>query len=50
VLRGIRRMNVDVIDVAPRYWPRLRFLARVPGLREFAMWNCVVLLRVREPA
>jgi hypothetical protein len=32
-------------DVAPRYWPSLRFLARIPGLREVAMWNCVVLIK-----
>jgi SAM-dependent methyltransferase len=45
VLRGLRGMPVEVLDVAPRYWPGLRFLARIPGLREVAMWNCVVLLR-----
>jgi SAM-dependent methyltransferase len=50
VLRGLERMDADVLDVAPRYWPRLRFLARIPVLREFAMWNCVVLLRVRRRA
>jgi SAM-dependent methyltransferase len=45
VLRGLRRMDVEVLDVAPRYWPRLRFLARIPVLREFVLWNCVALLR-----
>ncbi len=45
VLRGLHRSGLHVVDVAPRYWPSLRFLARVPGLREVAMWNCVVLLR-----
>jgi SAM-dependent methyltransferase len=30
VLRGLERMDVDVLDVAPRYWPRLRLLARIP--------------------
>jgi SAM-dependent methyltransferase len=46
VLHGIRELDVEVLDVAPRYWPRWRFLARIPVLREFALWNCVVLLRV----
>lgn len=46
VLRGIRELDVEVIDVAPRYWPRWRFLARIPLVRELALWNCVVLLRV----
>ena len=45
VLRGLRERGVDVSDVAPRYWPSLRALAKVPGVREVVMWNCVVLLR-----
>jgi hypothetical protein len=36
-----------VRDVAPRYWPSLRFLGHVPGLREVALWNCVILLEKR---
>ena len=34
-----------MIDVAPRYWPSLRFLAKVPILREVGLWNCVILFR-----
>jgi SAM-dependent methyltransferase len=45
VLRMLRRSRVQLVDVAPRYWPTLRAIARVPGLREVAMWNCVVLMR-----
>jgi SAM-dependent methyltransferase len=45
VLRGLRASHVEFLDVAPRYWPSLRFLARIPGLREVALWNCVVLMR-----
>jgi 2-polyprenyl-3-methyl-5-hydroxy-6-metoxy-1,4-benzoquinol methylase len=45
VLRMLRRMDVRILDVAPRYWPSLRLLARVPGLREVALWNCVILLQ-----
>ncbi len=44
-LRRFRAGRWEVVDVAPRYWPSLRLLARVPGLREVAMWNCTVLLR-----
>jgi len=44
-VRGLERRRVDVVDVAPRYWPSLRFLARVPWLREVALWNCVIVLR-----
>jgi glycosyltransferase involved in cell wall biosynthesis/SAM-dependent methyltransferase len=39
-LRG--RPGLEVTGVEPRYWPRLAFLARVPGLREVALWNCVI--------
>lgn len=45
ILRGLRRRGVPIVDVAPRYWPSLRFLARIPLLREVAMWNCVIVLR-----
>jgi len=47
-LRRLREGPFDVMDVAPRYWPSLRVLARIPGLRELAMWNCMVLLRRPE--
>ena len=45
VLKRVRVMDADIVDVAPRYWPSWRFLARIPGLREVALWNCVVLMR-----
>jgi SAM-dependent methyltransferase len=48
VLRYVADLDVEAIEVAPRYWPRLRWLARVPGLREVAMWNCALLLRRRS--
>jgi SAM-dependent methyltransferase len=44
VLRALRSRPALIRDVAPRYWPALRFLARIPGVREVAMWNCVLLL------
>ncbi len=45
VIRGLADRPVQVLDVAPRYWPQLHSLARVPGLREVALWNCVILMR-----
>jgi SAM-dependent methyltransferase len=47
VLRELRNSALAVRDVAPRYWPSLRFLGHVPGLREVALWNCVILLEKR---
>jgi hypothetical protein len=39
---------VDVVEVFPRYHPRwARWVVRVPGLREVAAWNVVIVLRVR---
>ena len=40
-----RHPNLRLVDARPRYWPRQRWIGRVPGLREIAMWNCVLLLR-----
>jgi hypothetical protein len=40
--------DADVVAVFPRYHPRwARWVARVPGLREVAAWNVVIVLRVR---
>lgn len=45
----LRRVNAQpgvVIDrVEPRYWPRLGFISRIPVVREFLSWNCVIHLR-----
>jgi SAM-dependent methyltransferase len=44
-LRMLRRNPaVRIVKVVPRYYPELAWLMRVPGLREFAAWNCAVLL------
>lgn len=40
-----RRDNLSIERVEPRYWPWARFLARVPGVREVLMWNCVIRFR-----
>jgi SAM-dependent methyltransferase len=39
--------TVEIIDVEPRYWPRLKAIMAVPGLREVLSWNCVIWLRKR---
>lgn len=45
VLRELSRTRLVVRDLVPRYWPSLRPLGRVPGLREFTLWNCVILVQ-----
>lgn len=47
VLRLLRsRADVEVVDARPRYYPRwCRVLVRVPGLREIASWNLLLILR-----
>jgi SAM-dependent methyltransferase len=48
VLRGLSRLPLEVVATMPRYWPSLRFVMKVPGVREVASWNCVVILRRSE--
>jgi hypothetical protein len=39
---------VEIVDVLPRYHPApLRWVVRVPALRELVVWNLVLVLRVR---
>ena len=48
-LRWLRSFDeLEVERVEPRYWPRLAFLCRIPVLREFVTWNCVIHAR-RQP-
>ncbi|MFJ8074139.1 class I SAM-dependent methyltransferase [Streptomyces sp. NPDC096176] len=46
-LRHVRgRDDVDVVSARSRYWPVLpELVPRVPGLREFATWNLLLILR-----
>jgi SAM-dependent methyltransferase len=39
------RPGLVVTAAEPRYWPRLRWLIRVPGVREVACWNAVIHVR-----
>lgn len=50
VLAELRDLPVRVLDVAPRYWPSMRWIGRVAVAREVLMWNCVILLEVGAPA
>jgi SAM-dependent methyltransferase len=47
VLRELRGFPLTIRDLAPRYWPSFRALGRIPGVREVALWNCVILLERR---
>lgn len=41
-----RRSDVEVIDAVPRYYPSwLDWVVRVPGLREVATWNLLLVMR-----
>jgi SAM-dependent methyltransferase len=46
-LRLLRsRDDVKILDALPRYYPRwCRPLVRIPGLREVATWNLLIVLR-----
>jgi SAM-dependent methyltransferase len=45
VLRLVRaRSGLRLLDTLPRYYPSQRWILRVPGLREVAAWNCVLLI------
>jgi SAM-dependent methyltransferase len=40
------RGDVEVVDALPRYYPRwCRGLLRIPGLREVATWNLLLIMR-----
>jgi SAM-dependent methyltransferase len=49
-LRQLRaRTDVEIVDVLPRYHPDwLRWLVRVPAVREFAVWNLLIILQRAE--
>jgi SAM-dependent methyltransferase len=46
-LRALRaRPDVEIVAARPRYYPRwCRVLVRLPGLREVATWNLLVIMR-----
>jgi SAM-dependent methyltransferase len=40
-----RRPGLRIERVEPRYWPRLAWICRIPGVREVLTWNCVIRVR-----
>ena len=41
---------VEVVEAAPRYYPEwCNWIVQVPGLREIATWNLMLVMRRREP-
>ncbi len=47
-IRGIEAMGAfDIRFAGPRYWRSQGWMVRVPGLREVATWNCLLLLERR---
>jgi len=49
-VRALRaRPDVTIVTARPRYYPRwCSFLVRVPGLREVATWNLMLIMRRTE--
>jgi SAM-dependent methyltransferase len=46
VLRMVRRRpGLRLLDARPRYYPSQRWILNVPGLREVATWNCLLVLQ-----
>jgi SAM-dependent methyltransferase len=42
------RPGLRLVDAVPRYYPSQRWITRVPGLREVATWNCLLLIERKE--
>ena len=50
-LRYVRSQpTLEMLESYPRYWPRLKAVLRVPGLREIVTWNCVIVVRRTTPS
>ena len=47
MLRALRaRPDVEIVEARPRYYPRwCRVLVRLPGVREVATWNLMLIMR-----
>jgi len=47
VLRALRaRTDIEIVDARPRYYPTwCRPIIRIPGLREVATWNLMLVMR-----
>ena len=47
ILRALRaRPDIQIVEARPRYYPRwCRLLVKLPGLREAATWNLMLIMR-----
>lgn len=41
------RAGLELLDARPRYYPSQRWIMKIPGFREVAAWNCLLILRKR---
>lgn len=49
VLRYLsNRPGLRVVTAMPRYYPSQRWIMKVPGLREVASWNCLIVVERRK--
>jgi SAM-dependent methyltransferase len=50
VLRALRaRTDIEIVSARPRYYPPwCRIIVAIPGLREVATWNLMLIMRRRE--
>lgn len=39
-----KRPGLRLVNALPRYYPSQRWILKVPGLRELATWNCLLLV------
>ena len=39
--------DLELVDAVPRYYQNQRWILKVPGLREVATWNCLIMLERR---
>jgi SAM-dependent methyltransferase len=48
ILRLLKRQGrLDVVAMAPRYYTEFSLLMKLPIIREFAAWNCALILRAK---
>ncbi len=36
--------QLSLVEAVPRYYPSQKWIMKVPGFREFATWNCLLLM------
>jgi hypothetical protein len=43
------RPTIRIRSAVPRYYPSQWWILKVPGLREFVTWNCLLVLERTNP-